>query len=112
MFRFDTGELSRSNLPQKDEPGVHVLQGIMYEKTGYLDQYAQCYGKKGRMCGRGFQDGLRIGVCSNFRSQKFNCGNLTHHTCALEPVGGIIRSAFLRIDIHTNDLFSPKSIET
>jgi len=100
MFRFDGRDYTCSDLSQGDESGVHSLQGTLYDKTGYPDLNAQSYGIKVKIF-RGFRDGLLFFGCSCFCGQKFRCIQLINSSCDSTPGGGIIRSSFPCIDVHT-----------
>jgi hypothetical protein len=105
MSGIDSRDLSCSNLPQGAESGVDFLQGTMYDKTGFQDLNAQSYELKVNFF-RGFRDDLFYHVCSFFCGQKFRFIQITNSFCNLTPCGGISRSSFPCIDVHTHEPIS------
>ena len=105
MNKFDTGELTRADLPQWDTLIDHSSHGTIFHKTSWLEACARSLGKKVKIFGC-FQDGLLIGGCSLFVEQKWGVAPVASSTCTMTPYGGLVFSPSPGKGVHKQESFS------
>ncbi|MCX5844421.1 MAG: GNAT family N-acetyltransferase [Deltaproteobacteria bacterium] len=111
MYKLDSRELTRDDLSQWDALVDHSIHGTIFHKTDWLNACAQSLGKKVKIFGC-FQDGLLVGGCSLFISQKWGIIPFAESICIMTPYGGFVLSSPPTKNVRKQETFSRQIIET